>query len=192
MTEFEIFQNISIPWAIDMDGTLIREDVTEIAFLKCFKTPWLWHIFLYGLLLQILASVHHAHRYWETRLPPDIDKLTYHDNLIERIEDHCQRGGIAVLATASHYLVARQVARRVPMLTDVIGSVPPTVMNAAGAVKAKILSDRYPNGFIYAGNSQDDLEVWKDPCCKAMMLVNCNPEVLTTAKKNSKPFIVIP
>jgi hypothetical protein len=192
MTISQIFQDVTIPWAIDMDGTLIREDVTELAFVKCIKTPWLWHIFLYGLILQIFISVHHAHRYWEIRLPPDINKLTFHENLIQRIEDHCQRGGNAVLATASHYRVAKEVARRVPILKDIIGSVPPTVMNAAGAVKAKILSNRYPNGYIYAGNSQDDLEVWKDPCCKAMMLVNCKPEVLTMAKQNSKPYVVIP
>jgi haloacid dehalogenase-like hydrolase len=187
-----IFQDTSIPWAIDMDGTLIREDVTLLAIRKSFMNPLLWHTFLYALFLHLFQSMTHAHRYLETRFPPNPKLLTYNRDLMRHITDHRQRGGHVILATASHYQAATPVAKHVDLFDDVVGSNPPTVWDAAAAVKAQLLMERFPQGFLYAGNSNDDIIVWESDGCKAMVLVNCPPKVLDVAQKIRKPYIVIP
>ena len=97
-----------------------------------------------------------------------------------------------ILATASHYQAATPVAKHVDLFDDVVGSNPPTVWDACAAVKAQLLMERFPQGFLYAGNSNDDIVVWESDGCKAMMLVNCPPKVLDVAQKIRKPYIVIP
>jgi hypothetical protein len=187
-----IFQDSSLPWAIDMDGTLIREDVTQLAANRCLYNPFMWHTLFYALFLRYVVSKAHAQRYLETRFPPNPKKLTYNQELIRRIEIHRQRGGRVIMATAAHHRAGTSVARHVGLFDDVIGSDPPNIMDAAAAVKAQLLSSRFPEGFVYAGNSQDDIHVWESDGCKAAMLVNCKPEVLGVAQKIKKPFIVIP
>lgn len=187
-----IFQDSSLPWAIDMDGTLIREDVTELAANKCLHNPFLWHTLVYALFLKYFWSKFHAQRYLEIRFPPNPKLLTYNKDLIQRIESHRERGGHVIIATAAHHRVGTSVAKHVGLFDDVIGSDPPTIMDAAAAVKAKLLSERFPQGFMYAGNSKDDIYVWESDGCKAAMFVNCKPEVLGMAQKIGKPYIVIP
>jgi hypothetical protein len=187
-----IFQDPSIPWAIDMDGTLIREDVTELAFAKSVRNPFYWYIFIYALLLFALRSVPHGQRFLETRFIADPIRLSYNLDLMSLIQGHRQRGGQAILATASHHEAARPVAEHVRLFDHVIGSSPPAVMDARAEEKARLLDERYPNGFVYAGNSKDDLKVWHHAGCKGMLLVNCKPGVLHRARQIRKPYIVIP
>jgi hypothetical protein len=191
MLQHPIFEDTSVPWAIDMDGTLIREDVTELAINLSMLNPLMWHTFMYALLVWLFQTETHAHRYLEIRFPPDPKKLTYNNTLINRIETHRKEGGHVILATASHYLAATPVAKHVDLFDAVLGSDPPLIMDAKADEKARLLSIRFPKGFVYAGNSKDDIKVWNCEACKAMMLVNCKPEVLEMARQIQKPYIVI-
>jgi hypothetical protein len=186
-----IFQDASVPWAIDMDGTLIHEDVTEQAMYISLKNPLYWFHFLYALLLHILRGSVYAERYLETHFIVDPKTLTYNQKIIDKIKGHRKLGGRVVLATASHHLAARPVAKHAALFDDVIGSDPPAILDAKGAEKARLLSLRFPKGFVYAGNSKDDIEVWNHEGCRAMLLVNCKPDVLQRAREIRKPCIVV-
>lgn len=186
-----IFQDASLPWAIDMDGTLIREDVTEVALKKSLKNPLLWYTFVYAYFLYCFWGSAYAERYLETRFIHDPKTLTYNRKVIDTVEKHRKMGGQAVLATASHHLAARPVAKHVGLFDDIIASNPPSVLDAKGDEKARLLHERFPKGFLYAGNSDEDMKVWNHPGCSAMLLVNCKPELLQRAQQIRKPFIVI-
>uniref|UniRef100_A0A7S3P456 Uncharacterized protein n=1 Tax=Amphora coffeiformis TaxID=265554 RepID=A0A7S3P456_9STRA len=209
--EPSFLEDPTIPWAIDMDGTLIREDVTEVARDISFASPRHWltcivaHILYFSRWFRVTA-----YRILERFVPVDPSKLTYHQSLLRYIRLHRCNGGIAILATASHIHVARNVVKHVErMMTtkiestdaknqsspflfdDVIGSHPPQVWDASGHVKAKLIHKRFPDGFVYAGNSSEDISVWNHSSCRAMILVNCPPEVLKQAKRINKPYIIL-
>lgn len=191
MTIHPIFQDASVPWAIDMDGTLIREDVSDLALLTCVMNPLNWSAFIYSLFLWVARGMVHGARYLEAKFPPDPKKLTYNDQLIKHIEAYRKLGGHVILATASHHVAAQPVAKHVDLFENVIASNPPTVMDACAEEKARLLNEQFPDGFVYAGNSEDDLKVWGHDGCKAMMLVNCKPKVLESAQRIGKPCTVI-
>lgn len=203
-----IFNDPFIPWCIDMDGTLIREDVTEIAMLESFTNPRFWHLFLWALVIWLVGfSPNLAARFLESNIIPIAStgrRLTFNTQLVDCLKEQQRRRkrtfspgrrADVVLATASHHLAARSIANHVQGLFDeVLGSRDPALGNlldASGKEKATLLNSRYPTGFVYAGNSRDDLEVWNDDDCKAMILVNCKPKILQQAQAIGKPFIVI-
>lgn len=191
MTLHQIFQDASIPWAIDMDGTLIREDVSDLAYQKSLAYPLNWFGFLYAVYLYLVQGPLYSVRYLEVRFPPDPKKLTYNDKLIQHIEAHRKLGGQVIMATAAHCLVAQPVAKHVDLFEHVIASNPPTILDACAEEKARLLTEKFPKGFVYAGNSEDDLKVWNHDGCKAMLLVNCKPTVLERAQQIKKPHFVI-
>ena len=74
----------------------------------------------------------------------------------------------------------------------VIGSHPPRIWDASGTSKAKLIAARCPaTGFAYAGNAMEDLDVWRFPACRAMILVNCPPDVIVQAKEIGKPYVIL-
>lgn len=187
-----IFEDPKLPWAIDMDGTLIREDVTFRAIRRSALRPRLWRHFGVYLFFVIVSKTTRAIRYIESSVLHDPTQLTFNEELLGILREQKKRGGQLILATASHFRSAEPIAAHCDELFDhVLGSDPPTVWDARALQKAELLSDRYPEGFLYAGNSVDDLEVWTHDGCRAMMLVNCSPSVLEEAKMIPKPFIVI-
>ena len=198
-------EDASLPWAVDMDGTLIAQDVTEVARDISFVTPHYWLLCLVCLILYFsrLSRIT-AYRLWERFVQIDPSKLDYNQRLLQHVSRHRRRGGLVTLASASHVHITRIVANYVEELIeksssaqtlrlfeDVIGRYPPKTWNAAGLVKARLIEERFPTGFVYAGNSTEDLEVWQHPACLAMILVNCPPDVLQQAKQIAKPFVVL-
>ena len=171
------------------------EDVTELALNKYLQTPLYWIFVVTAIVLHFLGFQARSQRFLETTFIADPKRLTYNDELIRYIEAHRTRKGTVILATVSHYKAALPIARHVHLLDDVLGSCDPQfnqqVWDAKADEKARLLDLRFPNGFLYASNSQDDIKVWQHDGCKAMLLVNCDEYVLQQAKGIPKPFIVI-
>jgi len=200
-----VFRDKNIPWSIDMDGTLIDEDVTEIAVRKSFTNPIFWPFLLWGLILFGLKGPAGFYRFLENRIPMRPSReVTYNEELKSLIESHRARGGKAVLATASHVNSGLNVVEDggpaiSALFDDVWGSCmdgdEKNVLDMAAERKASVL-DRFlcqgKKGFVYAGNSKDDLSVWSHPSCKGMILVNCDTEVMNQALNIPKPRLVVP
>ena len=53
--------------------------------------------------------------------------------------------------------------------------------NLVGEAKAECLRRRFPNGFVYAGNSQQDWPVWQ--AARGAILVNCSPALEARARE---------
>lgn len=201
----------TLPWFVDMDGTLIRQDITELALDVALQDVRYWFFGLIGLILYYSGYFQiTAYRILERFVPVPSARLTFHQRLLQALQRHGRAGGICILATASHVHAARKVAHYVEQLLsakssqtktalpnfhfdDVIGSHPAAgIWDACGVHKAHLIAARAPKGFVYAGNSKDDLHVWQHSACRAMILVNCPPEVKEKAMRTiHKPYVIL-
>lgn len=181
-----IFNNSKIPWCIDLDGTLIREDVTQLAFWGLVKR--VQFIPLMKALALFVVSYAHAKHYVESAFAVDVNRLTYNQKLLGYIRAHKKRGGLVYLATAADHGVAQRVADHLALFDGVIAS--DGKVNRRAEKKAETLNALFGEScYIYAGNSRDDLKVWPSTC--AMIVVNAPRFVLHNARTLGKRTLVI-
>lgn len=141
---------------IDLDGTLIRSDMlieSANQFLiqhpfQFFK-PLLWLLRGKTVLKTELAK----------RMQLDASTLPYNNELLDWLGTEKQNGRHLVLATASHRVLAEQIAQYLHLFDEVLATEGRT--NLKSTVKAQALVARFgESGFDYVGNDWPDLEVW--------------------------------
>jgi len=145
-----------VPLVVDMDGTLIRTDMTwESLVLLLRRNPLLALVSAFWLLRgrafykQQLAK----------RVQVDAAALPYHELFLAWLKEQKRNGRILVLASASDIEMAKPVAKHVGLFDEVLASDGRT--NLRGAAKRRKLVELYGDrGFDYAGNSAVDLAVW--------------------------------
>lgn len=164
---------------IDLDGTLIKTDLlleTGLLFVReqmqeSWK-PLQWLLQGKTVLKEELAS--------RTRL--DVATLPYNADVLELIQAARDAGRKVVLATASHYSLAEQVAAHLGLFDEVIAS--DRGRNLSATRKRDELVRRYgEQGFDYVGNSRDDLAVWRS--ARRCILVDTPDAVARTARKET-------
>lgn len=146
-----------VPLVIDLDGTLIRTDLLHESVLKLLRGRPHLSLVLPGWLAGGKA---HLKRQVADRVPLDIHSLPYNDALLEWIRAERAAGRRIVLCTASDARYAKDVADHLGLFDEVIAS--DGSDNISARRKAEVLVERFgERGFDYAGNSRDDLAVWK-------------------------------
>ncbi len=101
---------------------------------------------------------------------------------------HRQAQGLPnVLVTAADQLHAESVAKHFGMFDAVLASDGRT--NLRGETKAHVLAERFPNGFVYAGNAMADLPVWRS--ATQILAVNASPRVVAEARAIGKPMRIV-
>lgn len=160
-------KNTPTPLCIDLDGTLILTDVTWItlfSFLK--KYPWKC-LCLLEWLVQGRAVIK---RQLAEHVPLDVESLRYNKALISYLK--AQPHSEIYLVTAADHKMAQPIADHLGLFKEVIAS--DGKVNLRAQTKADHLVERFgEKKFIYAGNSRDDLYVWKHAA--AAIPVNTSP-----------------
>ena len=147
-----------IPLAVDMDGTLILSDLSDISAKRVLsRRPWM----IPGVFVKEFTG---RRAEWKRDLAERLDfapsDLEYHSGFLDWITGEHAKGRELILATASDRLVAEQIAGHVGLFSDVMAS--DMSFNLRGGKKAEALVSRYgEGGFAYAGNSKHDIDVWK-------------------------------
>ena len=147
----------AFPLCVDLDGTLIRTDLTFESLLGALKRqPWL--LFLVPLW-WLKGKSYLKHRLVHaSRL--DASVLPYEHEVLALIERAREAGRQVVLVTGSHEILARQVAEHVPVFNSVLATT--ESQNLIGASKAALLEQTYGAGqFEYVANGRVDLAVWR-------------------------------
>ncbi len=146
----------SCPLVVDLDGTLIRTDLlvesasqfliqNPLAFFK----PLLWLLRGKTVLKTELAQ----------RVRLDASALPYNTDVLDWLRAEKQSGRRLVLATASHRVLADQVAQHLQLFDEVLATEGDT--NLKSTAKAQALVDRFGvAGFDYVGNDWPDMQVW--------------------------------
>jgi hypothetical protein len=166
---------LSIPLVVDLDGTLIAGDMFYKSFFEALgRNPfivlpcigWFWRG--RAALKRELAL----------RCRIDFDGLKLHQDVLALLLREKAVGRSLVLATAADALQAEQIAARLRVFDRVIAS--DGSCNLKGLVKAQALSQLFPGGFIYAGDSKADLPVWQR--ARAIVVVNARKSVAAAAR----------
>jgi 4-hydroxybenzoate polyprenyltransferase/phosphoserine phosphatase len=170
---------------VDLDGTLIRSDLTVetlLAFLlkhplNALQIP-VWLLRGRSVLKRELAE----------RTTIDVETLPYNETFLKFLES--ERGKrTLVLATASDRILAERVAQYLKIFSDVIGSEPGKNMKGKSklAVMQRISAGR---AFAYAGNSRVDLPIFE--ASNESIVVSASKWVETRAKEFGNVSTVIP
>ncbi|WP_370678215.1 UbiA family prenyltransferase [Pleomorphomonas sp. PLEO] len=148
---------LSVPLVLDMDGALLATDTLHEAVvcfirrrgLAVFKAPsWLMRGRGY-FKTQILSSL----------TAEDIAYLPSVAEVVAFAEREASLGRRVVLTTAADRAIAERVAAHYPFVAEIIAS--DEGGGLKGADKASLLAKRFPEGFVYAGDSSVDPAIWK-------------------------------
>jgi 4-hydroxybenzoate polyprenyltransferase/phosphoserine phosphatase len=148
---------LDLPLVIDLDGTLLRSDMlfeTSLIFLKA--NPH--RSFL--LVLWLIKGRPYLKEKLAIASALDVSLLPYDAKVIDLINQEKMRGRKIVMATATHRVLGEKIAKYLGVFDEVIAT--DLSINLTSELKRQELVRRFGEyGFDYAGNSNDDLLVWK-------------------------------
>ena len=177
---------MSKPLCVDLDGTLIYNDVTLIAYGD----------YIYGdqfKMLKVLSWLAKGGRaYMKHRFAEEVDispgELTYNTALLEYIKEQKNVGVKVFLATACNKKYADTVAEYIGVFDGVFAS--DEYVNLRAHSKANKLVEEFGEyGFSYAGNSKDDLHVWR--YASEIIVANPSRGVEEALKKDGRKYRII-
>jgi 4-hydroxybenzoate polyprenyltransferase len=147
---------LSRPLVVDLDGTLIRTDMlVESASQFLIQNPFQF----FKPLLWLLRGKTVLKTELAERVALDPSALPYNVDVLGWLRAEKQSGRRLVLATASHRVLAEQVAQHLNLFDEVLATEGNT--NLKSTAKAQALIERFgEGGFDYVGNDWPDTQVW--------------------------------
>lgn len=165
---------------VDLDGTLIRSDTVSTAVLSFIRAHPIQSWKLLYWLCRGRAYVKHQ---LGKKVALDPASLPYHLPFLKWLKSRKKKGDQLILVTATDLVFAHAVADYVGIFDEVLAS--DGKVNLRAQYKAAALTKRFGyKGYDYAGNSYDDLAVWRESA--HAILVNAYPGVVTMAQKITK------
>ncbi|MDR1361662.1 MAG: haloacid dehalogenase-like hydrolase [Holosporaceae bacterium] len=155
------------PLCVDLDGTLIRGDVSLLALGKFLRQNPL------NILTVLCWLVNGGRAKLKQKLaleiPLNVEDLDYNEEFLDFLRERKKKGHPLFLATACDAVYAEKIAEFLGIFSGVFAS--DGKINLRASAKAAALVIIFGRqGFSYAGNSLDDLAVWN--CCSECILVN--------------------
>lgn len=168
------------PLVVDLDGTLIQTDLLhETTLLLAKQRP----LALAALPLWLAQGKARLKQRIVDHVTPDYATLPYPPELLDWLRLQRDTGRRLVLCTASDQRLAQGVADHLGLFDEVMGSDGST--NLSGESKAARLVARFgEGGFDYAGNSSDDLPVWRH--AREAIVVSASARVADAARAQGK------
>jgi 4-hydroxybenzoate polyprenyltransferase/phosphoserine phosphatase len=146
-----------LPLVLDLDGTLLATDsLHESLLLHLRERPM--QIFRLPIWLREGRAGFKSHLA-EALTQEHVETLPVNAEIVDLAEKEAKAGRRIVLATAANRGIAEKIAARFPFISEILASDAKT--NLKGAAKAEALERKYPQGFLYAGDSAADLPVWR-------------------------------
>ena len=164
------------PLVVDLDGTLTHTDLLA----ECISAFLISHPFqLFKLFLWATRGKTVLKEELARRVSLDIPALPFNAPLLKWLHAEKLKGRRLLLATASHRILADQVAAHLSLFDDVLATDCET--NLKALAKAQALTSRFgKSGFDYVGNDWPDLLVWAES--HTAHLVNPTHSLLTKSQ----------
>ncbi|MEL7283657.1 MAG: UbiA family prenyltransferase [Pseudomonadota bacterium] len=142
---------------LDLDGTLIRNDLTFELFVLCARWNPILLIYIVFVALRDRAKAKHllAGKYGRQI---DVARLPFEPKVLELIEEHKRSGHEVALVSGSDESLVKSIAQHLS-INAYKGSSPGT--NLTSDRKAAYLTQTYGQNFLYVGNSTADFSVWR-------------------------------
>ncbi len=165
------------PLVVDLDGTLTPTDTLVESLVKVVKQSPLNLLRLPLWLLKGRAGFKEA---IAAHSSIDLDHLPYHESLLDYLREEKAKGRQIVLATAAHQSIAERVSTHLGLFDKVLAT--KSGHNLKGKRKLQAIQESVGEAFVYAGDSQADLPVWK--AAKAAILVGVAPHTAEAVRRN--------
>ncbi|MCC2097176.1 MAG: UbiA family prenyltransferase [Hyphomicrobiales bacterium] len=144
------------PLVVDIDRTLVRGNVlAENIFSLVRRNP----LNLLRVIGWGLKGRQFLRRKVADAVEVDPSALPVNEELAAYLSERKGEGRRVVAITAADENTARKMMVRFSFIDEVIGRDAGGALQ--GAERARLLKMRYPDGFHYAGESADDLHVWR-------------------------------
>src|SRR5260221_2144099 len=169
-----------VPLVVDLDGTLIKTDLLWEHLARLLRRNPLC---LLPILLWWVRGRAFLNRQLARRIKIDPATLPYHEPFVSFLRAQKAAGRKIILATASDRQMAKPVADCVGLFNEVLASDGKTNLRRDNKLKA-LIARFGERGFDYAGNSPDDLVVWRG--AREAIVVNASPGVRERAASGAK------
>lgn len=153
------------PLVVDLDGTLTPTDTLVESLVKVVKQSPLnlaripfWLMRGRAGFKEVIAA--------HTNISGE--HLPYRASLLDYLREEKQKGRKIVLATAAHHSIAHNVANHLGLFDQVLAT--QVGHNLKGNEKLQAIQEHVGQCFVYAGDSQADVPIWK--AAKAAVLVD--------------------
>ena len=142
---------------VDLDGTLIKEDLTDLAFIEYLKSKPL-KLFIYLIIFLFKGKSYLKEKISENYIVP-IDKLNFNRASLDYIKEVKNRHRVVYLISGSHQLLVNQINNHLKIFFEAFGT--RSNFNMIGKNKIKFINEQLKIlEFDYLGNSNQDLPIW--------------------------------
>jgi len=160
------------PLFVDLDGTLIQEDLSHEAFFYFFKTKPI--LCLYHLLIFLFLGRPYLKDKISRNYTVDLSKLKKNNSCIEYLKVAKNSNRDVYLISGSHQLLVDQISNQLNLFNDVFGT--HKNFNMIGKNKIAYINQKLKIfDFDYIGNSKQDLPIWK--YTKKVIFTNATPSI---------------
>lgn len=166
-----------VPLCIDLDGTLIRSDTLYESLAELLRSKPL-HALRVPFWLAGGKAALKGHLATHAGVEPA--SLPYREDFLAWIREEARTRPL-FLVSAAHRSIAEAVAGHLGGFAGVLAT---DGLNLSGDAKARALQARFgEKGFDYAGNSADDLPVWR--AARESIVVAAPARVLASARREA-------
>ena len=162
---------------VDLDGTLIKEDLSNLAFSHSLKNYPLKAIF------YLLVFLFKGKPYLKDKISRNFDipfeNLTFNKAAFDFIREVKNRHRVVYLISGSHQILVDQMGRYLNIFFESFGT--RNNFNMVGNNKVQFIKENLKiYDFDYLGNSHQDLPIWK--YTKRAIYTNASKELIKTIK----------
>lgn len=143
---------------VDLDGTLIKQDLSDLAFMFCIKNK------PFKLIFYLIIFLFKGKPYLKDKISKDyivpIDKLNFNIASLDYIKEVRNRHRVVYLISGSHQLLVDQINDHLKVFFEAFGT--KHNFNMVGQNKIKFINEELKiSEFDYLGNSNQDLPIWR-------------------------------
>ena len=143
---------------VDLDGTLIKEDLSDLAFVNSLKTNPL-RLIIYLIVFFFKGKSYLKEKISKNYIVP-IEKLNFNNAALDYIKDVKNRHRVVYLISGSHQLLVDQIDRHLKIFFESFGT--NIDFNMVGKNKVEFINNELKIlEFDYLGNSKQDLPIWE-------------------------------
>lgn len=152
---------------VDLDGTLIKEDLSILAFINFSKKKPL------KILYHLIIFLFKGKPYLKAKISKDfrvpVETLTFNKSALGFVRDIKNRHRVVYLISGSHQLLVDQIDKHLKIFFESFGT--QNNFNMVGNNKIKFINEKLNiQDFDYFGNSKKDLPIWNH--CKKIIYTN--------------------
>ena len=162
---------------VDLDGTLIKEDLTNLAFQHSLKN------YPIRTLFYLIVFLFRGKSYLKDKISKNFDipfeNLTFNKAAFDFIREVKNRHRVVYLISGSHQILVDQMGSYLNIFFESFGT--RDNFNMVGNNKVQFIKERLKiHDFDYLGNSHQDLPIWK--YTKRAIYTNAPQELIKTIK----------